>query len=380
MHRTETEAMTIFLRVDNFDVMPDGGPNYYHADRQGFVIGRDPRLDWSLQDPNRHISGRHCEVRFENDCYALYDVSTNGTYVNGSGDRVGSPYILKDGDRLTIGQYVISVRIAGLDPAPVTERPAGFAGLGGESEPFAPQAPQSGIKPTPGPDAPSPVLPTVPKSPASPPAPGAAVKGPLAGAIAGAGPAQATGLDGFIELFARGARIDPADLDHLDPSELAEEVGAVMRIVVEHLAVLLAARAKAKMITKSANRTMLAADDNNPLKFLRTPDEMLTALFARSRRGFKDAGGSVSEAFADLEKHEFATIFAMQKALGKLLEDISPEAIESDVAKSVFSSRQARAWDLFVERWQAKNEPHENGVLDAFLEHFAEYYDQRNES
>lgn len=193
-------------------------------------------------------------------------------------------------------------------------------------------------------------------------------------------PTRSAGGEDFLAHFAKGARINPADLAHLDRGALAEDVGVVMRLVVEHLSVLLAARAKAKVITKSANRTMLAADDNNPLKFLPTPEEILTVMFARSRRGFKDARGSVSEAFSDLEKHEFATIFAMQKALGKLLEDISPDAIESDLKGSVFASKQAKAWQTFVERWEAKNEPHENGMLDEFLAHFSDFYDQQNRS
>jgi len=559
--------MTIVLSVDNFDAMPDGGPMQYQADRRGFDIGRDTHLDWSLQDPNRHISGKHCEIRFENGQYTLYDMSTNGTFLNGSSDRVKSPQILRNGDRLNIGQYVIAVHVVGIEevsgqapsaqanmapssgnvaqapgdgnwmpahqpsafesddiwasdsaaPAPIDRRdlippkqrgpreagyeshfvelpqafenpgligdqpsvsdpfatpeqtpqrpqsapqtppiaqtppaaaspeawtspaptpgksaeappssvfdpgpvaapdagdgqaapaekaepaapkplvevskpPMGFAGMEGESEPFAPQMPRPASPGPAGPaegggDAPAPAssrsadpAPAA-AAPAAPPPPAPQTLPDIAQAQPAQAGAMAGGMDNFIPLFARGARINPADLSHLDPSALAEEVGAVMRIVVEHLAVLLAARAKAKMITKSANRTMLVADGNNPLKFLPTADEILTVMFARSRRGFKDARGSVTEAFADLEKHEFATIFAMQKALGKLLEDVSPEAIESDVAKSVFSSKQAKAWELYVQRWDEKNEPHENGVLDVFLEHFADFYDQQS--
>lgn len=554
--------MTIVLSVDNFDAMPDGGPMQYQADRRGFDIGRDAHLDWSLQDPNRHISGKHCEIRFENGQYALYDMSTNGTFLNGSSDRVKSPQILRNGDRLNIGQYVIAVHVVGIEevsgqpagaaqanappppgnvaqapgdgnwspvhqpsafesddiwasdsasPAPIDRRdlvppkqrgpreagyeshfvdlpqtfenpeligteqsysdpfatpdqmpqqpqpaqqppspappvaaapeawatpapggdqspeappssvfdpgpvatpaaaespvdpadkveaaapkplvevskpPMGFAGMEGESEPFAPQMPRapmpadSGVAPA-AEGASDPVAPPMPAA-ASPASPPPEAQTPAPHPSPALSPQAATGeggLDNFIPLFARGARINPADLNHLDPAALAEEVGAVMRIVVEHLAVLLAARAKAKMITKSANRTMLVADGNNPLKFLPTADEILTVMFARSRRGFKDARGSVTEAFADLEKHEFATIFAMQKALGKLLEDVSPEAIESDIAKSVFSSKQAKAWELYVQRWDEKSEPHENGVLDVFLEHFADFYDQQS--
>ncbi|MEM1046327.1 MAG: type VI secretion system-associated FHA domain protein TagH [Pseudomonadota bacterium] len=512
--------MTILLRVDNFDAMPDGGPTYYQSDRRGFDVGRDTHLDWTLPDPNRHVSGKHCEVRFEDGGYALYDVSTNGTFLNGAGDRVKSPYRLRNGDRLTIGHYVISVEISGIDeaagaaeapqaapqtpdpaaeawtpapqpaafesndiwandsaapapidrrdlvppkqrapreagfesqyvelpqtfenpqafggtpdpappgsaawgaPAPVpqpsapqsatpqapaqqtpapppgsrptTDNPAGFAALGGgESEPFAPPPVGAGASAaTPGPEpAAAPPVPPAPVPPASipaapvaappAPAPAAPTPSPAPDPVYQAAP-QASGPAGdFIQHFARGARVNPADFAHLDQGALAEEVGAVMRIVVERLAVLLAARAKAKSITKSANRTMLAADDNNPLKFLPSADEILTVMFTRSRRGFKDAGGSVTEAFGDLERHEFATIFAMQKALGRLLEDMAPDAIEAEISSSVFSLPQSKAWQLYQKRWEDKSERHENGILDEFLNHFAEFYDQQNKA
>ena len=63
-------------------------------------VGRDRHLDWTLPDPTRHISGKHCEIRFFDGAYWLYDVSTNGTFVNKSTRRVQSPYRLSDGDEL----------------------------------------------------------------------------------------------------------------------------------------------------------------------------------------------------------------------------------------------------------------------------------------
>ena len=108
--------MTITLRIENFDQLPDGGPVQYQASRRSFEIGREQHLDWTLPDPNRVISGRHCEVRYEKGGYWLFDVSRNGTFLNNSGARMKSPYRLQDGDRLQIGHYLISVARAGGAP------------------------------------------------------------------------------------------------------------------------------------------------------------------------------------------------------------------------------------------------------------------------
>src|SRR5262245_48399348 len=102
--------MTISLRIENLDALPDGGPLTYRASLRGFEIGREHR-DWTLPDPNMFISGRHCEVRYEKDGYWIYDVSRNGTFLNGASQRVRSPHQLADGDRLKIGHYLISVSI-----------------------------------------------------------------------------------------------------------------------------------------------------------------------------------------------------------------------------------------------------------------------------
>ena len=77
------------------------------------------------------------KIRFQNGGYWLHDVSTNGTIVNKSDRRVQSPYLLADGDELQIGDYIVSVSIAGLDvpkskmPAQ-TPQPAGLPLAAGE--------------------------------------------------------------------------------------------------------------------------------------------------------------------------------------------------------------------------------------------------------
>jgi type VI secretion system protein ImpI len=104
--------MALRLSIENVSNLPDGGPICFTvAGRRSIDIGRDQHLDWTLPDPTRYISGKHCEVHYRNNGYWLHDVSTNGTFLNGSDRRVRSPYQLQQGDRLAIGQYIIAVSI-----------------------------------------------------------------------------------------------------------------------------------------------------------------------------------------------------------------------------------------------------------------------------
>lgn len=104
--------MALTLTIENETALPDGGPlSMTVSGGRGLDIGRDQHLDWSLPDPSRAISGRHCEIRFRDGAYWLRDISTNGTYVNGGSHRVQSPYRLQHGDRLEIGHYLIAVSV-----------------------------------------------------------------------------------------------------------------------------------------------------------------------------------------------------------------------------------------------------------------------------
>jgi len=451
--------MTITLKIDNVDQLPDGGPVVFRAEGRGFEIGREHR-DWSLPDPNMFISGRHCEVRFEKGGYWLYDVSRNGTFVNGSASRVKSPYQLANGDRLKIGHYLVSVAIdeaggAGEDdpgaafaqppksgdniwdvggptpppidrrelmpPAKRGQRSADFAerhfqlpparsnkSPGDAFQDFAPP-PAAGQPPQADPFAVTPAVSESPfgNPPAAPPAAGpaaAAARVPLPfdgpgesfetpafapppsrelpqpprpaappGAVPSALPVQGGAAEAILRGIATGAGVSPSVFMQRDPSDVAAEIGAVLRVMVEELAILLKARAAAKLMAKAGNRTMISAVDNNPLKFVPRSEEVLEIMFAR-RAGYLDARRSVAEAFQDLKTHEFATYAAMQKALARLLEDLSPEAIEQKVASSAFSSKKSRAWETFVATWEAKEKPHENGMLDVFLSYFSDAY------
>jgi type VI secretion system protein ImpI len=103
--------MRITLQIENVDRLETGGQLSYSCADRGFDIGRHEHLDWSLPDPQRVISGKHCEVRFEDGQFILYDCSTNGTFLNGSQTRMDKAHVLRSGDRLMIGDYIIAVSL-----------------------------------------------------------------------------------------------------------------------------------------------------------------------------------------------------------------------------------------------------------------------------
>src|ERR1700731_4587367 len=137
--------MLLRLTIENMDRLPDGGPLRVQVEGGGLDIGRDQHLDWTLPDPSRHVSSKHCEIRFRDGGFWLHDGSTNGTFVNGAQFRLEAPHMLRSGDRLSIGQYIVAVEIEGRGaPAPhvaqTSAAPAFSADLwGGEGEAAAPE-------------------------------------------------------------------------------------------------------------------------------------------------------------------------------------------------------------------------------------------------
>lgn len=310
--------MTITLSVVNLDALPEGAPAMHRSAGRNVVIGREPGLDWTLPDPSRHVSGRHCGIRFDNGDYWLHDLSTNGVFLNGARERLPAPHRLADGDRFSVGRYIVQVSLrsaAERTGPPLTE----------------------------------------------PPSPG-----PAAG-------------DRFLAMVCKGAGIPVEALSGRERDALAFEIGEFIGLTAERLGDMLKARAAARAMTKSASRTVIGASGNNPLKFVPTATEAVETMFSRRRAGYLDARASLEDTFSDLKAHELATYAAMQRALARLLDEIAPDTIERKAAGSVFSSRKAQAWDLLVQRWDERSAG-ENGMLDTFLAYFAEAYDEISEN
>jgi type VI secretion system FHA domain protein len=105
--------MTLTLTITKHPEMPAGEPMSRTLDRCGAVIGRGRDSDWTLPDPDRHLSKQHCRIEFRGDRYYVVDISKNGVFVNESIEplRQGNMAELNDGDRLTLGDYELEIRI-----------------------------------------------------------------------------------------------------------------------------------------------------------------------------------------------------------------------------------------------------------------------------
>lgn len=367
-------APRLTLRIINADALPDGGPLFYSTEGRNFEAGRNRAMAWVLPDPNNHISGEHFRVFWHGERYWLQDVSSNGTYLVGQSTRLTGPHALTSQDRFQVGQYLIDAEIivAAAPVAQVTPPPGNIwalesgAGLGLAT----PTHPQPTVQP-PFTHPPAVQLPLSQAPFAPSPAPAHAVTFPPA-AVPGATTPQAPDL---MAAFVRGAGLPPGSLSGPQSEAVAEEIGRCLRIVTEQLMALLAGRAAAKKVLKSRNRTMIGADGNNPLKLADDASAVMLALFVQRAAYMMPPAQAYAEGFDDLKHHQAAIFSAMQSALAKLLEDLSPETIEAATTGGAFSSRKAQAWEVFTERWDAKTRPHENGMLDVFLGHFAAAYD-----
>ena len=110
--------MPLILQLVNETTLPDGGPVSFQLSGKCVIdIGRAAHLDWTLPDPTKFISNKHCEIRYKDGGYWLHDVSTNGTFLNGADHRMQAPHRLRNGDRFTVGHYLVAVTLEGTEEA-----------------------------------------------------------------------------------------------------------------------------------------------------------------------------------------------------------------------------------------------------------------------
>ncbi len=93
----------------------------------GCVIGRGAGNDWVLDDPERFLSSKHCKFECDGGHYYLVDLSTNGTYLNGSNESVGrgNRVALNSGDQIDVGDYrfkiIVNESLGATGPSPFDE-------------------------------------------------------------------------------------------------------------------------------------------------------------------------------------------------------------------------------------------------------------------
>lgn len=165
------------------------------------------------------------------------------------------------------------------------------------------------------------------------------------------------------------------------PEELGHRLGRFMRLSVGGLHELLRARASSRGYLRAGAGTMVQAVGNNPLKFMPTTEAAIDLLLGPPSASYLDIDATLNESFHDLGAHQVALYSAMQKAVQRLLSDLEPAAIEAEgEGRAGFintaATRKAKHWDTYKERYQARADAHDNGMIDVFMLCFSDAYER----
>lgn len=274
------------------------------------IIGRGQGSDILLASPM--VSRRHCVVSGSGSAWQVTDASASGTLLNGR--RVAGTQSLREGDVITVAdvELVVTFPDAGVPASPRDPRlnldswgrPAGSA------------------------------EPTTPSWPA-----------PAAAAAHG---------DGLTRLL-HAAGVDRRSLP-ADDVALALALGGVLQACLAGLAQLTRDRQQARVDLGVPASSV----DGNPLLQPGGPEQVLARLLTLPPTAARDA---MVDATRELDRHQRATLGAMQGTFAKALDHFAPTAIRQR------TSSEAAAWKAY-ERAFAE----QDGFADAFARELARNY------
>ncbi len=106
--------MHLVLKVVNAETLPDECDDVVVIEGpETFRIGRSGAVNWQLPDETRSVSANHCEIKcHRGNIFELHDLSTNGTFLEGSNSRLSSPHYILENDRFKIGPYIVQANFA----------------------------------------------------------------------------------------------------------------------------------------------------------------------------------------------------------------------------------------------------------------------------
>ena len=102
-------------------------------------------------------------------------------------------------------------------------------------------------------------------------------------------PTQGPDAERVLDAIATAAGLPEGSLSRGNPIETATEIGRALHTLGDELSSLLQARAVARRSVRSGQVTMIGREDNNPLKFMPSPDQALSAMFGPPAPAFSGA-------------------------------------------------------------------------------------------
>ncbi len=366
-----------------------------HSQLARFVIGRDPKCDWPIPDRELALSARHCEIVRVGAQHVLRDLSTNGTFVNGSRKRLADDHVLHHGDRIALGSYLVEVSVASdADEAPqptvvrtrIVPRggdPAAMVGADWQQPEASNAAPSlemnSGFtrisKPWLDTSAEqSSVFATVPNvSSRGFEDTGAASEVAALGAPAST-PELPQGLAGEVLLgLAEGLGLNPKALGALQPAEAAQRVARLLRVAIFALHHQLSLQSRQMRELGSRATSGLAGSPSARLRMAPGPQDAVAALLAAQG----DGEAMIVRAHGELGQHSQRILAAFEATCERLAEQLDPNTLEQ-LAQG--ADDPARLWRTYGALWKAlgvaQSKSWREGFVEASFTHLATTYDE----
>ena len=394
--------------------IPDGEPRKVFG-IEGGRIGRASDCDWVLPSP--YISRYHATVCCIDGAFCIVSTGENGVALNDAQSAL--PQLehrtLKDGDRLFIDEYEITVAISGAVPVAVrTEEPvpepgelestsslrtafgldplrkstpavlmpersaplpdAAWNHSSGLSDHFAPPRLTSETAALPAdwdrtelpashPETPVPVQ----------PAPAAGL--PMFAVPAGSAAPSSGAFD--VAAFLRGAGIDP---EGISPA-MAGTLGRMLRSVVQGLVEALNTRADFRNQFRLPV-TRVKMSENNPLKFAVDADDALSALLRRRADRYLGPLEAVEDGFHDIRTHHLAMVVGMRAGFESVLNRFDPKTLAMEFDRRARHSSWwpmpagGRYWRQYGDLFETLTGEAESAFQRLFGEEFARAYER----
>lgn len=251
------------------------------------TIGRDPRANWSIDDPECALSRWHCELFARPEGLVVRAMGANGVFFGGGGERLpeGDETVLPLPCDLDLGSFRLSASVAAFGASEV-----------------------------------NPNLTMV----LTPPV-GASTEVPSDWEDAVLVPEMARGS--LLEAFCQGAGLDSSLLSEEEPEEIMRRAGAIYRQMVLGVGDLMVERARARG-HYDMSRTTIGGRGNNPFKWAPT-QRLALDLLLTGPSSFLSGPAAVQASFRDIKRHLVASFAGLKGALRTAIDTFAPGEIES---------------------------------------------------
>lgn len=334
------------------------------AEGQSVLIGRDTDCDLCLPDPERTVSRHHLVLWVEGGQLSMRVLSSiNGVDLPSGELPPGGVAPLADGTIVMVGDYDLTVRqitraeagSPGTSPGAHDDDPFDEWGFDATIvQHFTPQASYGSTRADgSGGDSrvPDPSLlqtRTVPR--------------------------HDPGIELAAAAFCRGLGLDPAMANAIGTAEM-EATGRRLRIAVQALSELYAAKLDLNRGMGADEHTMVATRENNPLKTEWPLETKLEYLVGAKSAGtaFVRPEIALADLVADLRVHDLAVTAASRAVVEGALRELEPEKVEARIAADSPSGgflARLRPWDAYVRHYASESSRMAQWVERLFTRYF----------